>query len=99
MGLGGVDAIQGIDSDNEDHVLLSNRKPGRVDVNEPHHPPTHQTNASEGQGLTSLLGDITERVMVSFLGEGSFDPYETNFNLPHMTTILISNESSMDVDG
>lgn len=36
--------------------------------------------------------------LVFSLGDGSFDPYGTNFDLSHMTTILVSNKSPMDVD-
>lgn len=45
------------------------------------------------------MGDNDKRVTLDFLGEGTFDPYGMNLNLPYMTTIISSNKFSMDVDG
>lgn len=68
-------------------------------VNEPGQFPEHQTNNSKGHGQISPMGEKKERVTIASLGDGSFDPYGTYFNLSHVTTLLIdSNDSSMDVD-
>lgn len=99
MGLGGTDVVQDDDIDEENHIHLSIRKQVKQVVNESDQSPTHPTNNSKGQGQTSPMGYIEERVMIASLGDGSFDPYGMNFNLPHVTTVLIdANNSSMDVD-
>lgn len=97
--MSGTDATRGENSDEKDHIPLNKRKRGTLEINEQDQTDVLPTNDYERYGLASLMGDNKEKVPVASLVDGSFDTYKTNFKLSHMTTILITNNSSMHVDG